>query len=75
MPKVKKYALLMLIPFVGFVFWILTIIEAFKHKETKVAGILLIFAITSLVGWILILASNVKDEEQNPSVNVQPNAM
>ena len=39
MPKVKIYALLMLIPIVSIVFWILTLIEAFKHKETKTGGI------------------------------------
>ena len=71
-PKVKIYALLMLIPIVSIVFWILTLIEAFKH--TKTGGILLIFLlipIVALIGWILILVANVPSETKPVHTNAQ----
>ncbi len=74
MPKVKIYALFMLIPIVSIVFWILTLIEAFKHKETKTGGILLIFLlipIVALIGWILILVANVPSETKPVHTNAQ----
>ena len=73
-PKVKIYALLMLIPIVSIVFWILTLIEAFKYKETKTGGILLIFLlipIVALIGWILILVANVPSETKPVHTNAQ----